>query len=241
MMFQTGLARFDMKTKTFRMFPIAGALDDDAMQQSMVMPGAANVDGKVWTNDVARQSIMRLDLNTGKYQRIDPFTLLGQGPACTRPMAWPPTPATISISWISATRISAASTPKAAPATIYPTPTEKSRPRRTMLDDQGRLWFTEFAANKLAMFDTKTESVHRNGTVPTPHTYPYDVFSDKNGELWSGGMASDRVLRFDPQSGRVGRISVAAADQYPPRLRRQLDRSGDILGRQQSRRRNYAN
>ena len=70
-----------------------------------------------------------------------------------------------------------------------------------MLDDQGRLWFTEFAANKLGMFDTKTESF-KEWDVPTPHTYPYDVFMDKNGELWSGGMASDRVLRFDPQSGR---------------------------------------
>jgi streptogramin lyase len=69
-----------------------------------------------------------------------------------------------------------------------------------MLDDQGRLWFTEFAANKLAMFDTKKETF-KEWDVPTPHTYPYDVFSDNNGELWSGGMASDRVLRFDPQSG----------------------------------------
>ena len=38
-------------------------------------------------------------------------------------------------------------------ATIYPTPTPRSRPRRTMLDDKGRLWFAEFAANKVAMFD----------------------------------------------------------------------------------------
>ena len=30
---------------------------------------------------------------------------------------------------------------KTGAATIYPTP--KSRPRRTMLDDQGRLWFTD--------------------------------------------------------------------------------------------------
>ena len=70
-----------------------------------------------------------------------------------------------------------------------------------MLDDQGRLWFTEFAAIKLGLFDTKTESF-KEWDVPTPHTYPYDVFMDKNGELWSGGMASDRLLRFDPQSGQ---------------------------------------
>jgi virginiamycin B lyase len=69
-----------------------------------------------------------------------------------------------------------------------------------MLDAQGRLWFTEFAANKLAMLDTRTEAF-KEWVVPTPYTYPYDVFADGSGELWSGGMASDRVLRFDPQNG----------------------------------------
>ena len=59
--------------------------------------------------------------------------------------------------------------------TLYQTPTAKSWPRRTMLDDRDRLWFTEFAANKLAMFDTRSEAF-REWDVPTPYTYPYDVF-----------------------------------------------------------------
>ena len=71
-----------------------------------------------------------------------------------------------------------------------------------MMDEQGRLWFAEFAANKLGMFDIKRERFHE-WSVPTPHTYPYDVFLDKNGKLWSGRMSSDRVLRLDPQSGKA--------------------------------------
>jgi virginiamycin B lyase len=201
MMFQTGLARFDVTTKTFQMFPIPPAFDDDAMQQSMVMPSAANVDGKVWTNDVARQSIMRLDLATGQYQHIDPFKLLGQG-HLHAPYGMVADAANnlyfMDFGDENIVRIDANS----GAATIYPTPTPKSRPRRTMLDSQGMLWFAEFAADKLAMFDTKTESF-QEWDVPTPHSYPYDVFSDKNGELWSGGMASDRVLRFDRRSGRT--------------------------------------
>jgi streptogramin lyase len=86
-------------------------------------------------------------------------------------------------------------------ATIYPTPTPHSRPRRTMLDDQGRLWFAEFAANKLGMFDLNRESI-REWDAPTPHTYPYDVHLDRNAELWAGSMSNDRVLRFDPQTGK---------------------------------------
>jgi streptogramin lyase len=200
LMFQAGLARFDMKTKTFKIFRVDGDLNDDAMQLSMVMPHAAGVDGKVWTNDVARQSIMRLDLASGKYQRIDPFTLLPKGrPHGPYGMA---ADAENNLYFMdfgdeNIGRVDA----KSGAVTLYPTPTKKSRPRRCMLDDQGRLWFTEFAANKLAMFDIKAEAF-KEWDVPTPYTYPYDVFSDPNGELWSGGMASDRVLRFDPQTGR---------------------------------------
>jgi virginiamycin B lyase len=200
LMFQTGLARFDMASKTFQTFPLPADQNDDAMQQSMVMPAAANADGKVWTNDVARQSIMRLDLKTGGYERIDPFGFLGKGRSHA-PYGMAADQANnlyfMDFGGEAVGRVDA----KSGTPTIFPTPTEKSRPRRTMLDDQGRLWFTEFAANKLAMFDIKTEAF-KEWDAPTPHTYPYDVFRDKNGELWSGGMASDHVLRFNPQNGQ---------------------------------------
>jgi virginiamycin B lyase len=201
LMFQAGLAKFDMATKTFQLFPVQAALDNDATQQSMVMPRAFHVDGKVWTNEVAKQSIMRLDLKSGQYELIDPFKFLPKGHQHSPyGMAADADNNLYFMDFADENvgRIDA----KTGMATIYPTPTPKSRPRRTMLDDRGRLWFTEFAANKLAEFDTRTEAF-KEWDVPTPHTYPYDVFMDKNGELWSGGMASDRVLRFDPQSGRA--------------------------------------
>jgi virginiamycin B lyase len=198
MMFQAALAKFDMKTRTFQIFPVQAALNNDATQESMVMPRSWRVDGKVWTNEVAKQSIMRLDLKTGQYELIDPFKLLPGRQHGPYGMA---ADAQNNLYFMdfgdeNIGRIDA----KTGEATIYPTPTPKSRPRRTMLDEHGRLWFTEFAANKLGMFDTRTEEF-KEWSVPTPHTYPYDVFMDKNGALWSGGMASDRVLRFDPQTG----------------------------------------
>jgi virginiamycin B lyase len=197
-MFQTGLARFDVKTKTFQIFPMQKDLDSDAMQQSMVMPRSSGVDGKVWTNDVAKQSIMRLDLKSGQYELIDPYKLLPKGyqhgpygmVADKRNNLY-----FMDFGGDNVGRVDAAT----GAVTLYQTPTAKSWPRRTMLDDRDRLWFTEFAANKLAMFDTRSEAF-REWDVPTPYTYPYDVFMDKNGQLWSGGMADDRVLRFDPQS-----------------------------------------
>jgi virginiamycin B lyase len=198
MMFQAGVAKFDVEARTFQIFPVQAALNNDATQESMVMPGSSKVDGKVWSNEVAKQSIMRLDLKTGQYELIDPFKFMSGHLHAPYGMV---ADAQNNLYFMdfgdeNIGRIDA----RTGAATIYPTPTAKSRPRRTMLDDKGRLWFTEFAANKIGMFDTKTESF-REWDVPTQHTYPYDVFMDKNGELWSGGMASDRVLRLEPQTG----------------------------------------
>src|SRR3954462_6427192 len=55
-----------------------------------------------------------------------------------------------------------------------------------------------------------------------------------------GGL--DRVHAQRPrgaaqyQERRFHRVPAAAHDQHPPRVRRQLDHAGDVLGRQQSRR-----
>src|SRR5258708_16211315 len=73
MMFQGGVMKFDTRTKTFRHYPLPAELDSDTAQQSMVMPRQSHVDGKVWTNDVNSHSILRLDLATGGYERVDPF------------------------------------------------------------------------------------------------------------------------------------------------------------------------
>jgi streptogramin lyase len=200
MMFQSGLLRFDTKMKSFRHFPIPPELMTDATQQSLVMPGRAKVDGKVWTNDVETHTILRLDLATGAYERIDPFRAMPKGRQHS-PYGLAADPANnlyfMNFGDESVGRVDA----KTLRTTLYPTPTAASRPRRTMMDAKGGLWFAEFAANKVAMFDTAKESF-KEWDVPTPHTYPYDVFLDHNGELWSGSMSSDRVLRLDPASGQ---------------------------------------
>ncbi len=199
LMFQGGLAKFDTRSKTFRFYPVPSALDDKAMQQSMVMPWRADVDGKVWTNDVARQTIMRVDLATGTYERIDPFASSPKGSHAPYGMAadaqnnlWFMDFGGEAIGKIDA---------KTLRPTLYPTPTPLSRPRRVMLDGD-ELWFAEFAANKLAKFDIKTERF-TEWPAPTPHSYPYDAFLDRAGDLWSGNMSNDRVLRMRPDTGEA--------------------------------------
>jgi streptogramin lyase len=214
LMFQSGLMRFDPRNETFRYFPLPPDMMTDASQQSLLMPGRAQVDGKVWTNDVSTHEILRLDLASGRYERIDPFRGMPKGrlhspygmAADARNNLYYMDFGDESIGRVDAGTLATA---------LYATPTPRSRPRRGMMDEAGRLWFAEFAANKVAMFDTRTEDF-KEWDAPTPHTYPYDVYLDRTGTLWSAGMSSDRVLRFDPASG----ASVEYLLPHPTNVRR---------------------
>ena len=200
MMFQAGLAKFDVKTESFQLFPVQKELNNDSTQESLLTPSHWRVDGKVWTNDVRKQSILRLDVASGKYELINPFALTPKGRQHS-PYGMVSDAANnlyfMDFGDENVGRIDA----KTGAPTIYPTPTPRSRPRRTMMDAQQRVWFAEFAADKVGMFDPAQEKFSE-WDVPTPHSYPYDVFLDGTGQLWSGNMASDRVLRLDPQSGK---------------------------------------
>ena len=196
-MFQTGVVKFDVVREIFRHFDLPKELSTEAAQQSMVMPRGSRVDGKVWSNEVSRQSILRLDTATGKYEQFDVFKSL---PGSHAPYGLVADAANnlffMDFGGEAIGRIDA----RTGQTSLYPTPTKRSRPRRAMMDADGRVWFAEFAANKVAMFDPKEEAF-KEWDAPTPHTYPYDVFVDRNGELWSGSMSGDRVLRMDTKSG----------------------------------------
>jgi streptogramin lyase len=199
-MFQTGLVKFNTKMRKFQTYPLAADMNANTAQQSMVMPGSSHVDGKVWTNEVSKQAVMRLDLASGKYELIDPFRDMPKGVNHSPYGMIADAQNNLYFMDFGDENIGRVDA-KSFQSTIYPTPTRRSRPRRTMMDAQGRVWFAEFAANKVAMFDPKRESI-REWEVPTPHTYPYDVFVDRNGELWSGSMSSDRILRLDVETGK---------------------------------------
>ena len=86
--------------------------------------------------------------------------------------------------------------------TSYKTPTDYSRPRRGRMDDQDRLWFAEWRADKVAMFDTRSgEFMEFN--IPGQYSSPYDAQVDEEGQVWTDNMMDDRVTRLDPKTGRT--------------------------------------
>jgi virginiamycin B lyase len=200
MMLQAGIAKFDRKAEKFTVYPLPPEINNPASQQAMVMPLSSDVDGKVWMNSVGLPGMHRLELATMKFETFAPFKNM-------------PRTAERSVYGIKADsennlffmdfsseyigRVDA----KSGQTTFFKTPTPNSNPRRGYMDPQDRLWFTEYRAEKLAMFDTKTERF-TEWPVPT-YSWPYDVMPDKNGELWTAGMSDDRVTRVDPKSGQT--------------------------------------
>ncbi|MEA2988562.1 MAG: hypothetical protein QOG83_1273 [Alphaproteobacteria bacterium] len=201
LMLQAGIAKFDMKTEKFTMFPIPADINNPATQQAMVMPTSSHVDGKVWMNSVGIPGVHRMELATQKFETFAPFADFPKGQEHSVYGIKADSKNNLYFMDFSADLIGRidAQTGK---YSFYKTPTPNSNPRRGWVDPQDRLWFTEYRADRLAMFDTNTEKF-TEWQVPTPYSWPYDMIPDKNGELWTAGMSTDRVTRLDSKSGQA--------------------------------------
>jgi streptogramin lyase len=196
MMYQGGIARFDKKTGTLKIWKVPPELTNDDTQQSMVGAQHWEVDGKVWLNDVGIPGVYRMDMKSGKFERWAPYKDI-QGPHSVYGIYADSKNNLFFLDFggENVGRIDA----KTGKITLYPTPTPRSRPRRGRMDAQDRLWFGEFYGDRIGMFDTKSEKF-QEWPVPTPYTAPYDVVLDRNGEVWCSGMEADRVIRMDPRT-----------------------------------------
>jgi streptogramin lyase len=197
MQFQGGVAKFDQKTEKFQTWSLPPELNGDHVQINQVSPEHHHVDGKVWLQDAGTYTVLRLDEKSGKFEVFEPYRV-------PRPNIYDVISDVRNNVYFTVFgkenigRIDA----KTGAISIYPTPTRGSAPRRGMMDTLGRLWFGENRANRIGMFDTRTEQF-KEWEAPGPEAWPYDVTADKRGEAWSGGEFNDRVLRLDPQSGAI--------------------------------------
>jgi virginiamycin B lyase len=200
MMFQGAIAKFDPGTEQFKFYPIPKEQNNNVTQLNML--GLEHqVDGKIWTNNAGNQELYRIDLASGKYETLAPMKQIT-------------TPGNHSIYGIASDsknnlwfmefqdnyigKVDA----KTLALSFYRAPTERSRNRRGIMDENDRLWFAEYRGNKIGMFDTKEESF-KEWALPTPWSGPYYPVVDKNGEIWTGGMTTDRVTRLDPKTGQA--------------------------------------
>ena len=72
--------------------------------------------------------------------------------------------------------------------------------RRGHIDSQNRLWFSQFHANRYAMFDPKTGKVMA-WDVPVAYAGAYDVQFDDANYAWGADMSTDLVQRLNVETG----------------------------------------
>jgi streptogramin lyase len=197
MMFQGALGTLNPATGEIKYYPLPPELNNDRAQLNFA--GLRHdVDGKVWTKDVGSQDILRLDLKSGKWEKLHPADSLPQGRTYSVYQVLSDSKNNL---WLAEFRdghlgkIDA----KTLQLTWYTPPTPHSRTRRLAIDDQDRITVTEYRANKVAVFDSKTEQFTEY-SMP-PYTFPYRAQFDKNGEIWASTMSTDRVVRLDPKTG----------------------------------------
>jgi virginiamycin B lyase len=200
MMFQGAIAKFDPKYETFKFYPMPKEQNDNVTQLNML--GLEHqVDGKIWTNNAGNQELYRIDLASGKYETFAPMKQIT-------------TPGNHSIYGIASDsknnlwfmefqdnyigKVDA----KTLALSLYRAPTERSRNRRGIMDEQDRLWFAEYRGNKIGVFDTREESF-KEWAMPTPWSGPYYPVVDRNGDVWTGGMTTDRVTRLNPKTNET--------------------------------------
>ena len=198
-MHQGAIGTMDPNNGEIKYYPLPPEWNDNRVQLNFV--GLRHdVDGKVWTKSVGTVDVFRLDLVSGKWERFHPTDSLPPG---HRYSIYQLISDSNNNVWMAEFedgylgKIDA----KTLKVTWFPLPSPHGRARRMEIDDQDRILVTEYRANKVALFDTKTEQFTEYDVPPL--TFPYRAEIDKNGELWTGGMSSDRVVRVDPKTGTV--------------------------------------
>ena len=234
MSYQGGAAKIDRKTKQVTAYPLNKEWLDLTTQTNMVTPTHMNVDGKVWLSDNATRNHYRLDLATGKWEnegvsKVANRQISGYGNPTDRYN-------NVYMLEFGSNQVGKRDA-KTGEVKIWETPGgPRTRPRRGRFDDQGRLWFAEYAGNAIGMFDPESEKI-KEFKLPVPWSNPYDVVPSKGGkEVWTGSMSNDFVTRLEPELRQDHRLSAPAHDQHPPRVRRGDRPPARALDRQQSRR-----
>jgi len=201
-MYQGSLAKFDRKTKRFQTWGAPNFKARDQARIAMVMPINHDEDGQVW---IGGDEEYQVDVKSGEWRAIDYSVGLPKDSPLIRELSSYGVASDSKNNFfglnLNGTYIIKvdARTKKVTP---YPTPTPNSGPRRGHMDAQDRPWFAEFRANKIAMFDTRTEQF-REWAVPTQWTNVYDAILDKAGYAWAGGMNNDHVVRLNARTGEM--------------------------------------
>lgn len=199
MMYQGGIARLDTKTGKVTTFKVPEQWQGPNTQESMVSPMDHHVDGYVWTNNQEDHSILRVNVNTGKWENLGVLKD-AKGQSINGYDLITDKQNNLFLLEFGGTKIGRIDA-KTKELKTWEPELPRARPRRGHFDDKGVLWYAEYGSNAVGRFDPKTEKI-TEWQVQTKWQMPYDAqFSKKDGRVYTGSMLSDRIVGIDPATG----------------------------------------
>jgi len=203
MMGQAQIAKLDMKTENVSIY-LAPDWDKRDTRFTMIDALHSNVDGKLWTKtnggpDAGHPNkLYQFDLATEKFNEVLP-------PAGKRDIA-----AYGLVTDLDNNVYGLDNNPdqrqiwrtnaKTGETTYIDLPLGVGGGRRGHIDSRNRLWFSQFHANRYAVYDPKSGSVAA-WEVPVPYAGAYDVQFDDATYAWGADMSTDLVQRLNVETG----------------------------------------
>ena len=111
-------------------------------------------------------------------------------------------------------------------ATVLQPPTQDQGARRVWSDSQDRVWFSEWNAGKLGMYNP-INNTWKEWQLPGNSPQPYAIFVDDKDMVWLSDFGSNALVRFDPSQQKFEVFSLPSPGAN---VRQLLGRSGEVWG-----------
>jgi virginiamycin B lyase len=111
-------------------------------------------------------------------------------------------------------------------ARVLRPPRRSQGARRVWSDSSGRLWFTEWNAGRLGLYEPGRRR-WREWRLPGPAPMPYAVFVDEEDHVWISDFGANALVRFDPQRRRFTTVRLPTPGAA---VRQLLGRPGEVWG-----------
>ena len=111
-------------------------------------------------------------------------------------------------------------------ATVLEPPTNDQGARRVWPDSQGLIWFSEWNAGNLGLYNPVTEE-WKEWKLPGPNRQPYAIFVDDNDMIWLSDFGTNALVRFDPSNEKFEVFLIPSPEAN---VRQLLGKQSEVWG-----------
>ena len=102
--------------------------------------------------------------------------------------------------------------------TEYELPRKLAQPHDVVLDNKGRIWYSNFGDQKIGRVDPVSGAVKEYDVAISKPDFPTGILAlrnDREGKLWIGNMYQASIARFDPETETFKSFTPAKEDNLP--------------------------